>query len=494
MSAIFSALAKAASVALPFTWNLAKPLIDTGVNALSRTLSSMDGVDANQLLLNPVSGGGVNVFRMLDSPVSDKERQQEEVLIVTHAELTQRQLLAFAQEQMKVEEYAFQMPLTGLVKSSVVLSLHLEYTFSNERTNFEIKNVNYNDHVYFHMMPKKFAFFDNLIKHDLFRFRNMNIKAANISGFDTTKADSFTGMFLSCRSLTQLDISSFTVMNANLNAPSMFYDCRNLEIIIVSENLATYLSGLSSSKTENMFTDCSKLVGGAGTTFNESKIDGEYARIDEAGSPGYFTPASDYAVVNGVVCTTRSATENAISSASDSIRIILGKSVTMDDIGNRDSGSILTKIYQNSSAQVTLIVKKDASISLPTDCSNLFADIDSLVALDLRGFTSSGVQNMEEMFEGCNNLQTINLTSFDTSDTENFESMFANCTNLTTIKVSTMFIIPNGVTTSWMFDGCTSIVGGSGTIYDDMGNHNDAYYARIDDQANGNPGYFTEGL
>lgn len=186
MSAIFSALAKAASVALPFTWNLAKPLIDTGVNALSRTLSSMDGVDANQLLLNPINGGGVSGFRMLDSPVSEKERQQEEVLIVTHAELTQRQLLAFAQEQMKVEEYAFQMPLTGLVKSSVVLSLHLEYTFSNERTNFEIKNVNYNDHVYFHMMPKKFAFFDNLIKHDLFRFRNMNIKAANTSGFDTT--------------------------------------------------------------------------------------------------------------------------------------------------------------------------------------------------------------------------------------------------------------------------------------------------------------------
>jgi uncharacterized repeat protein (TIGR02543 family) len=325
-----------------------------------------------------------------------------------------------------------------------------------------------------------------------------HLRSLDLSGFDTSSATSFTGMFNGCSSLTQLDISSFTATvtgtNSDPNAPSMFYGCTNLETIIVSSELATYLSGLNASDASDMFKNCTKLVGANGTTFDSSKTDNAYARLDVDGTPGYFTPASDYAVVNGAVYTTRSATENAISSATGSIRIILGKSVTMDDIGNRDSGSILTKIYQNSSAQVTLIVKKDASISLPTDCSNMFADIDSLVALDLRGFTSSGVQNMEEMFDGCNNLQTINLTSFDTSDTESFESMFANCTNLTTIKVSTMFIIPNGSSTFLMFDGCTSIEGGKGTIYDDQGNHDDAYYARIDDPENGAPGYFTEGL
>ena len=326
-----------------------------------------------------------------------------------------------------------------------------------------------------------------------------HLRSLDLSGFDTSSATSFTGMFNGCSSLTQLDISSFTATvtgtNSDPNAPSMFYGCTNLETIIVSSELATYLSGLNASDASDMFKNCTKLVGANGTTFDSSKTDNAYARLDVDGTPGYFTPASNYAVVNGQACTTISATETAISSATGSIRIILGKSVTMDDIGTTNSGSILTKIYQKgSSTQVTLIVKKDANISLPTDCSNLFADIDSLVALDLRGFTSSGVQNMEEMFEGCDNLQTLNLTSFDTSDTENFESMFANCTNLTTIKVSTMFIIQDGITTSWMFDGCTSIEGGKGTIYDDQGNHDDAYYARIDDPENGAPGYFTEGL
>lgn len=180
MAAIFSALANAAKIAIPFGWNLARPLIDAGVHAISQ-MDMAGGLD--------MRGWGANSLALigsLDDPISEKEKQQEEVLVVTHAELTQRQLLQFAQEQMKVEEYAFQMPLTGLVKSSVVLSLHIEYTFSNEETNFNIKNVNYNDHVYFHMMPAKFSFYDVLKRHDLCRFVKLNVKAANTSGFDTS--------------------------------------------------------------------------------------------------------------------------------------------------------------------------------------------------------------------------------------------------------------------------------------------------------------------
>lgn len=181
MAAIFNALKDVVKIAAPITWNIARPLIDTGVNFLA----NMDMDDRPRA----IKKRGVNYFNMtgtLDDPISERDRNQEEVLVVTHAELTQRELLQFAQEQMKVEEYAFQMPLSGLVKSSVVLSLHVEYTFSNEATNFDIKNVNYNDHVYIHMMPKKFAFYDYLLQHDLFRFSNMNIKASNTSGLDTS--------------------------------------------------------------------------------------------------------------------------------------------------------------------------------------------------------------------------------------------------------------------------------------------------------------------
>lgn len=173
--------------ALPSIWdNVGNPLVTSIIHGIGTMDMSMapNGIGGEYLTIRDVvrSGGGGH---SLDDPISEQERKQEEVLVVTHQEITQRQLIAFAQEQMKVDDLAFGMPVNGLAKSSVVLSLHLEYTYSSEHTNMEIKNVNYNDHVYFHIMPKRFAFYDNLMRHDLFKFRNLSIKSASTSGFDT---------------------------------------------------------------------------------------------------------------------------------------------------------------------------------------------------------------------------------------------------------------------------------------------------------------------
>jgi hypothetical protein len=41
----------------------------------------------------------------------------------------------------------------------------------------------------------------------------------------------------------------------------------------------------------NMFAGCVSLVGGNGTSYNSNHTDATYARIDRAGTPGYFTQA-----------------------------------------------------------------------------------------------------------------------------------------------------------------------------------------------------------
>lgn len=184
MAAIFAALKNIAKNVVPVAWNIAQPMLQAGVNAIE----SMDGTEGRNYYsnLNSTSVDLRPLIRNMDDPISEKDRRQEEVLVVTNAEITQRQLLQFVQEQMKVEEYAFEMPLNGLARSSVILSFHAEYTFSTEKTNLKIKNVNYNDHVYFHLIPKDFAFYDMLLKHDLFQYKNTYIKSASTSGFDTT--------------------------------------------------------------------------------------------------------------------------------------------------------------------------------------------------------------------------------------------------------------------------------------------------------------------
>lgn len=49
----------------------------------------------------------------------------------------------------------------------------------------------------------------------------------------------------------------------------------------------------SSAASAGMFAGCTALVGGAGTAYNASHTDGEYARIDNPpDAPGYFTAAT----------------------------------------------------------------------------------------------------------------------------------------------------------------------------------------------------------
>ena len=66
---------------------------------------------------------------------------------------------------------------------------------------------------------------------------------------------------------------------------SMFQGCSALTTIYVSVLWNTTKVGTSG----DMFTGCSNIKGGNGTTYNAEFTDKDYARIDAAGTPGYLT-------------------------------------------------------------------------------------------------------------------------------------------------------------------------------------------------------------
>ena len=145
--------------------------------------------------------------------------------------------------------------------------------------------------------------------------------------------------------------------------------------------------------------------------------------------------------------------------------------------------------------------------------SHMFEGMESLKSLNLSNFNTSKVRIMSYMFHKCRSLTTLNLSSFDTSLVSNVEYMFSECTQLTTLDLSVfnsgsmsntkcMFIYCNNLQTiyvgqNWtndsfdtstnMFSGCSSLVGGNGTTYD--GNLVDKTYAVIDTE--NTPGYLT---
>ena len=93
-------------------------------------------------------------------------------------------------------------------------------------------------------------------------------------------------MFFRCSKLTTLNLSNFNTRSIQTSS-GLFEDCNKLITIIVGENWDE-----SVFEGGSLFTGCTALVGGAGTTYNSNHVSEDYiyAHIDGgASNPGYLT-------------------------------------------------------------------------------------------------------------------------------------------------------------------------------------------------------------
>ena len=112
-----------------------------------------------------------------------------------------------------------------------------------------------------------------------------NLTTLAVSNWETSALEIASYMFDNCQGLTTLDVSNWDT-SALTDAEGMFSGCSNLTTIYASS--AFVVSQITAST--DMFSGCTSLVGGAGTPYDSSKTDKEYARIDNLPSElGYFT-------------------------------------------------------------------------------------------------------------------------------------------------------------------------------------------------------------
>jgi surface protein len=92
------------------------------------------------------------------------------------------------------------------------------------------------------------------------------------------------------------------------------------------------------------------------------------------------------------------------------------------------------------------------------------------------------------MFYGCSGLTSLDVMGFKTDNVTDMRRLFSGCSGLKTIYAGEGWSTAEVTAGKDMFKGCTSLVGGTGTRYDES--HTGYNYARIDGGAS-NPGYFT---
>ena len=331
-----------------------------------------------------------------------------------------------------------------------------------------------------------------------------SLTSLDVSHFNTSKVTDMNSMFCKCSSLTSLDLSSFNTSKVT-KMGWMFSNCSNLRTIYVGSGWST--AAVTSSN--DMFRDCTNLVGGQGTTYNESNPwDKTYAHIDGGTSnPGYFTEWKEaYACYTSSNTTLTFYYDNQRSSRT-------GTTYDLNE-GANDTGwdtdgtkSNVTKVVFDPSfagARPTttygwfygmqnlesITGMSYLNTSEVTNMAWMFTNCKKLTSLDLSHFNTSKVTNMNSMFGACWGLTSLDFSSFNTSKVTNMYNMFYGCTNLRTIYVGSGWSTAAVTSSSDMFFNCTSLVGGQGTTYSSS-NPTDKTYAHIDGGPS-NPGYFTD--
>ena len=167
------------------------------------------------------------------------------------------------------------------------------------------------------------------------------------------------------------------------------------------------------------------------------------------------------------------------------------------DLSNFDTSQVTDMQYMFSGMlNLTTLNLSNLDTSQVTDMNDMFIHMSSLTTLDLSNFDTSKVTDMQYMFYGMSSLVTLDLSNFDTSQVTDMNYMFALLDEdklndkLETIYVNNDFNTTNLTYSYGMFISREKLRGGNGSFLADPRTA-DKTWLRIDDPANGRPGYFT---
>ena len=324
-----------------------------------------------------------------------------------------------------------------------------------------------------------------------------NISELDLSHFDTSKAQNMRGMFDKCWLLEDLDISSFDTSNVK-NMESMFDQCTAITELD--------LSHFNTSKVitmYRMFNNCSMLANLNISNFNTSQIINMGSmfygceKLTELDLSHFDTSKVGY--MNGTFggCSTLQNL-NINSFDTSAVKNFESMFSGCSNLGSLDVSHFNTEkaikmndMFKNCSKLTSIDTSGFTTTKALSTTSSMFEGCENLTELNVLNFDISNVIYMSAMFKECSKLTELDLSNFVRSSERIWaDQMFMSCSSLKTIYATDDFNLIPKSNISNMFLGCTSIVGGKGTVYNPSPEPWKRY-ARIDNPPD-EPGYFTD--
>ncbi len=254
-----------------------------------------------------------------------------------------------------------------------------------------------------------------------------------------TGATTLSSMFFNCSSITELKV----IANNATNVTNMFYGCSKITKLDLSEfNCASVTSGNTTMLTG--LTGLTELIA-------PKNISASY-QLTLYSSKAYYVDGLASGVISGKKLTNTHSGKTiytSIKSAQfdsdwrnqvednniETSRLISITFIPYDQFSEYVSNltykfdltsGIKVYVYNNNGTEnSTILAFYYPSITAPTDCTNLFANLTSLGSIELGNFDTSNTTNMSGMFRGCVKLSDFGETQINTAKVTNTSYMFS---------------------------------------------------------------------
>ena len=111
--------------------------------------------------------------------------------------------------------------------------------------------------------------------------------------------------------------------------------------------------------------------------------------------------------------------------------------------------------YAGTVTSVKTVCASGERVVVSGDLSYLFADMEKVTSVDLSGWDTTAVTNMDSFFSNCAMLTSPSFAGWDFSQVADLEYLFSNCSSLDSLDLSTWNV--NGARLTGMFSGCSQL-------------------------------------
>ena len=225
-------------------------------------------------------------------------------------------------------------------------------------------------------------------------------------------------MFYDCRKLKSIDLSNISFINIQ-KLPYMFFNCSNLiDIKFPIEDKSTKIEDF-----QYMFSYCKSL-----TSINLSNF--SFVKAKNLNGMFLYCTSLENLILPKNEITTNVENISFMFSGCNKLEIIDLSGISLINIKD------ISYIFYNCTNLENIIFSNDESINKIEQISYAFSNCYKLKSIDLSKFNINLVTNLEYMFDSCSSLETIKLPEQKINNVENFFHFFNNCSKLKIIDLT----------------------------------------------------------